>query len=336
MQYEQSFNWDIDDIITMYGAVTVIGNKKKDTNTLKDLVSNNDCTINGAMPTNGFINARRFTSANDDYLDCGNDSSLSPQDMTIVIDFMFTSFQNTYNGLIGNFRNGYYGYQIHVQNNGTIWFSYANIDGDMVTSKTPSGSIVLNKYHQIVVTNGISSGNIYVDGVDTLDVTHGEVKTDSSSLTIGKTYTGSPSNAVIQRIELYNIILTSREITEHFNAIAVLPLWQFTASIIPSRSTLSNFFMGTSAQIQSGAFEITEGLNCVSAGQLVFSASNEFDGAEYVKVKIGGTWYAGAGTITQENTTVSVTQGSNNITVDMGSNDLIQDILIQFRKEVSQ
>ena len=67
---------------------------------------------------------------------------------------------------------------------------------------------------------------------------------------------------------------------------------------------------------------------------MTYSASYEFDGSEFIKVTIDGVEYAGTGTITQGNTTVSVAQGSNKVTIQAGTGDTVDGIDVQFREEV--
>ena len=81
---ERNYSHNLDDVNDASDAVGAWGTAKESTTKLVDLSGNgNVADIHGPMPTEGFIQGRRF-DGDDDYLDCENDSSLKPTSFKII------------------------------------------------------------------------------------------------------------------------------------------------------------------------------------------------------------------------------------------------------------
>jgi hypothetical protein len=330
---ERNYSHNPDDVIDASDAVGAWGTAKESTTELVDLSGNNNIgTIHGAMPTEGFIQGRRFTAANNNQLNCGNDSSLDIQsDIIIEIIGMFKSLpvnqrlieKGAYN--IGGYRvykpadQSKLGFDIHT-----------TAERHVITS----AEIGLNKiFHAILIYN--SSQCIYLNGeLDAEYALAGDIKSVSSDFFIGVNPENESFNGEIYYIGVH--LLNNIDTQKRFNTIARLPFWSVNYTDYPDNVTeYTDRLPYSSSIISSGTFKVNDDkLQCVSAGTITYSASYEFDGSEYIKVEIDGVEYAGTGTITQGNTTVAIIQGSNKVTIQAGTDDTIDSINVQFREEV--
>ena len=334
---EKSYTHNLDDVIDASDAVGAWGTAKESTTELVDLSGNNNIAdIHGPMPTEGFIQGRRFDGV-DDYLDCGNDNSLNvgTGDFTLRLILSTTQTAPSVGGIVKEGIDPRYYIQLY---NG-----YVRSLADDGTHVAYADSTVINdgKIHDVCVVfnRNLSNGIlIHVDGVDDTSSRVGDLTAignldNNNDLIIGKLANFLDANIIAAFI--YTDIVNC--ITE-FNRLARLPFWSVNYTDYPNNVTeYTDNLPYSSSIISSGTFKVDDDkLQCVSAGTMTYSASYEFDGSEYIKIEIGGVEYAGTGTITQGNTTVSVAQGSNKITIEMGTGDTIDGdgIDIQFREEV--
>lgn len=94
--------------------------------------------------------------------------------------------------------------------------------GDITTSTV--ALTVDGRFHHIVATdNGISTGKIYIDGVDCGSAPLSTSVTDTvSDLRIAE-YTGAPYNGWIDELALYPTALSQARVLAHYNAAVVVP-----------------------------------------------------------------------------------------------------------------
>lgn len=339
MPAEHSFTHNPDDVIDASDAVGAWGTAKESTTELVDLSGhNNKAAIKGPMPTEGFIQGRRFEAANENYLDCGNDSSLDTDSITIISILNpsalgnYSIYSDGSSGFSGSRRLDY-----ELSNgNQKILFS---IDGTAQIAVTSSTTINANKYNCLIATYDQVNWKFDIDGVNiyTSPPYSGALYEKTRSAYIGLRREGIlPMDGLIAYTIVLSYPLSSSEKITFFNTLARLPFWSVNYTDYPDNVTeYTDNLPYSSSIISSGTFKVDDDkLQCVSAGTITYSASYEFDGSEYIKVEIGGVEYAGTGTITQGNTTVSVAQGSNKVTIAMGTADTIDNIDIQFREEV--
>ena len=336
---ERNYSHNPDDVIDASDAVGAWGTAKESTTELVDLSGNgNIADIHGAMPTEGFIQGRRFTAANSNYLDCGNDSSLDINGDVTFIALIKTTDLN--GGLISKFDSiaPYDGYSFSV-GAGSTTGKLAYFPGNFPTRGWVEGNTTINDniLHVGIISVNSSNAHIYLDGILENSPTsfHPTISTDS--LIIGKQSVASREyDGIIYLALLYSEYYTSAQVENFYNILARLPFWSVNYTDYPDNVTeYTDNLPYSSTIIQSGTFKVDDDmLQCVSAGTITYSASYEFDGSEYIKMTIDGVEYAGTGTITQGNTTVSVAQGSNKVTIEAGTGDSIDSIDIQFRAEV--
>lgn len=337
--YEHSYQHDLDSIIDASDAVLAIGTEKVDTTTLKDRsLNNNDATIYGAMRASGYFDGGRRFDGLDDYLDCGNDPSLTSSIGTIGFWFKIPETINSSNTedhvLLSYGRNIITFKDNSWVNNDQIMFRISPSSGLYSFVTTIKDEWIANIWYYIVVNWDGTSQQIYVDGV--LDNNISQLYGGGwGTLHIGGNTGGPWLNGSINSFYIYNRALSVKEIKSFFNTLARLPLYSHNFERYPNSDTsLTSVFPYTSGIITSGSFNKTGGLKCTSSGQIIFSNSFEFDGSEYITLTIDDVEYSGTTTVTQGTITATIAQGSNDITIDMGANDVLEDIRIQFRSEV--
>ena len=332
MPAEINYSHNPDDVIDASDAVGTWGTAKESTTELVDLSGNgNIADIHGAMPTDGFIQGRRFTAANENSLNCGNDSSLDLTDFSISILLRRNRISDLFPGIITK-RDDFGGYNWQIYHDNAASTVRVGVGGITVLSATNS-SLDIGKCTHIRVTKLDDVYTIYKNGILKLqNEVSAPIKT-GDAIRVGIL---NPGSDFIDAI-IYYAIVSPLANGDDFNNLARLPFWAVNYTDYPDNVTeYTDNLPYSSSIISSGTFKVDDDkLQCVSAGTMTYSASYEFDGSEYIKVEIDGVEYAGTGTITLGNTTVSVAQGSNKITIVMGTGDAIEgEVKIQFRKEV--
>ena len=337
---ERNYSHNPDDVIDASDAVGAWGTTKESTTKLSDISGNNNIAdIHGAMPAEGFIKGRRFNRDNSNYLDCGNDSSLDITGDLTLISIIYPNTAVNYEKIFGTKyakNDNTRPYEIAYDANKKASFVLGN-GSSYVTLNTGINSVELNKYSCIIGTINGTNMDIYLNGSHKNTATFVGTRQTLSKLVIGASSpTAHHSNMLIISSIIFNRGFTEIENKQFFNTLAHLPFWSVNYPDYPNNVTeYTDNLPYSSSIISSGTFKVDDDvLNCVSAGTMTYSASYEFDGSEFIKVTIGGVEYAGTGTITQGNTTVSVAQGSNKVTIVMGTGDTIDSIMVQFREEV--
>jgi hypothetical protein len=339
---ERNYSHNPDDVIDPSGAIGAWGTAKESTTELVDLSGNgNIADIHGAMPTDGFIQGRRFTAANSNHLNCGDGSlNMGTSDLTIEVLVLIKELPNHSSIISKRATTGasHEGYGIFSYDQKL----YAQLSNGTAESGGSSGVVTLSfdTWHRIVaVFDRDSNVCLYIDGVEEQSTPisnfNGEDISTTTNFYTGRNY-NSYVTGIFAQTDIYNSIKSETDIKQDFNAIARLPFWSVNYTDYPDNVTeYTNNLPYSSSIISSGTFKVDgDKLQCISAGTITYSASYEFDGSEYIKVEIGGVEYAGTGTITQGNTTVSVAQGSNKVTIQAGTGDTIDKVDIQFRNEV--
>ena len=335
MPAEHSFTHNPDDVINTSDAVGAWGTAKESTTELSDLSGNgNIADIHGAMPAGGFIQGRRYDGDDDSIV--FTQLTLDKESASLIEIFKtsadFTShFANS--GSLTGHTDVFYNY-LSIQGNGTAPYNLTgetSFNGEYFVNV--SSSIPVGKINILSVSFNDGESKTYLNGylIDTKPITSDLLLSQIGSSGINTFYTGINGFQMISESPL-----SPTNSINFFNTLARLPFWSINYTDYPDNvATYTNSLPYSSTVISSGTFKVDDDkLQCVSAGTMTYSASYAFDGSEYIKVEIDGVEYAGTGTITQGNTTVSVAQGSNKVTIEAGTGDSIDSIDIQFRAEV--
>ncbi|MEA1894264.1 MAG: LamG-like jellyroll fold domain-containing protein [Euryarchaeota archaeon] len=185
---------------------------------LKDSSGNgNDGVIYGATWVDGkYWKALEFDGV-DDYVDCGNDTSLDVTgDVTVETWVKFSSTANNYYAVLDK-RGGTGIYEIWQKSDTTMTFSLggANISSNTFTP-------MLGQWYHIAASGIVGqSGHrkIFINGVDVTSDTGGApTSVTGGSLTIGAYGIGSGEffKGIIDEVRIYNRTLTAEDIKEHY------------------------------------------------------------------------------------------------------------------------
>ncbi len=180
----------------------------------------NHGTIYGATWTKGSYGYGLYFDGTDDYVDCGNDSSLDITD-EITIELWINS--DTEKSLIIGKGGNYWTakYTIYYISQGAFEFSIYTDEtghsrlGDGVPSVSP------NVWHHIVGTYTNGSQKIYIDGVMTNEKTAtGSIETNSSDIYIAQGYIDEwvYFNGTIDEVRIYDRAWTADEVLSYYNA----------------------------------------------------------------------------------------------------------------------
>jgi hypothetical protein len=165
---------------------------------------------------------------NDDYVDCGSDVTLRPQDLTIEMWVKGPSIAD-YDGLVGNAEiDGQNGYRTAKTN--THYFQ--GLIGDASSYEFISGTTVIddNVWHHLVFTVDAFYLRIYVDGVeDQTAVARTKTMTWAHPTIIGN-YGDLSGNeyfhGFIDEVKIYNRALSAEEVRYHYNRGDPVAYWK--------------------------------------------------------------------------------------------------------------
>ncbi len=171
----------------------------------------------GVDGTNGYMS---FDGV-DEFIDCGNSSSLTITDnITVSIWVRRTSYNSNISTLIR--RNSYDSYAFQLgPSSPTIWWKINT--GPSTWAQTATTSLNLNEWANIVGTYDKSTMRLYKNGVQmqTLSETASINYPVSDNLIIGRDdpVSGRYFIGNIAQVQIYNRALTASEIQQNFNAL---------------------------------------------------------------------------------------------------------------------
>ncbi len=228
-----------------YGVLTTEDIVKHESATIRASYTEGDVTVNTEKPISIFAicptgTALQFDGV-DDYVDCGNDSSLDITDnITISLWFYSESWapRHGYNGLISKRENFYLGldWEIYYDRNHREIRLY---DGSVVTFDNLNVNPSLNTWHHLVITKNGTIATFYLDGI---------LKgTDTTSLSwdrgasvrigvIGLDRLDCGFNGLIDEVRIYNRALSAEEIQANMHTrlagdeAGLLGYWDFDES----------------------------------------------------------------------------------------------------------
>ncbi len=168
--------------------------------------------------------ALRFDGV-DDYVDCGNDSSLNVGDGTYTLAAWIKTALSPLSprgAILAKMRDGgsYQGYDIKINPDGTIWPHLISSWSSNAIRVHGSTAINDGSWHHVIVTydgsNSASGFSIYIDGKpETLTITHDSLSGSTLSdanFTIGSRDGGEYLNGKIDEVAIYNRALSAEEI----------------------------------------------------------------------------------------------------------------------------
>lgn len=149
----------------------------------------------------------------DDYVDCGNDSTLAPMNTITLEAWINTNDTNDYGTIVSKYIA--MGYYLRVAPNGKIEFVAAG------TTQTSSNVIKPGLWHHILATYDGSNQRIYVNGKQVASTNvGGSIPSTPASFKIGKLLGSQIFNGTIDEVSLWSTALGASEIQQRFENFA--------------------------------------------------------------------------------------------------------------------
>jgi len=188
--------------------------------TVKDISGNNDGVTEGNPKTvNGKIGEALSFDGKADYVDCGNDKSISDVSKTYTIEAWANfAVASNYPGL---FQRGdkteASQIEIYLQPNANLTTVH-NRKSIYYVYWSP---VPLNKLTHIAIVWGNKEWKVYYDGVEQSETGGGGTAANpdtGKTCYIGLGYTDHPMNGIIDEVKIYNRALSEDEIQQNFKA----------------------------------------------------------------------------------------------------------------------
>jgi hypothetical protein len=189
----------------------------------KDYVGGNDGTVYGATWTSDSIsgNALEFDSV-DDYVDCGNDSSLDITDEITIETWIKPAMKHETGpnlGVMAKAKSGVdWAWQLRFGNNAandTLGFQFNTESGSRWVNLNQNLSV--RQWHHVVgVFNG-THAMIYLNDLLKDTNTFNSIVSSNADLLIGEEGWNLYFNGTIDEVRIYNRTLSAEEISELYN-----------------------------------------------------------------------------------------------------------------------
>ena len=215
---------------------------------IQDSKGSNNGTNNGAAEYPGFVNtlagdSSGMTQANlvtsdllttssyspyalafdgNDYINCGNDSSLALTSNFSVSAWMKSSSQNSYAVAVAK-SSGNNGFSLQMRKNGNRFAFNINDSTDAYAWKQAFydgiNPIDDGKWHHVVGTFDGSTIKIYVDNIKGTDASSGTMTANTGDFTIARQITSNALyfNGQISNVSYWNTVLTASQVREIYN-----------------------------------------------------------------------------------------------------------------------
>jgi len=190
---------------------------------------NNGTLINGPKWTTGKNAGALQFDGKDDYVDCGNGTSLRITDALTVEAWIKTSYRGfQYQFVFSKGDGSHVGYEMFL-NNGVLEFNgFYNNSGNFYF--TGGGDLRDGQWHHVVGTydKNTTLAKIYIDGVYKTQAAQAEGITDSGSIfRIGSRDVWAVFNGSLDDVRVYNRALTAAEVKYHYNQGGPVGYWKF-------------------------------------------------------------------------------------------------------------
>lgn len=180
----------------------------------------NDGVINGAVWADGKYNSALSFDGVDDYVDCGNDSSMNNlSSLTLEGWINLSAYSASRGEIVGKYLSPapYRSYEIYVNNNGTVDFRIG-IDNGSLNSVRSTTSLNLNQWHYVAGVYDGSKIKIYLNGIlEKTKIVTGNIGYDDCHVNIGRIKPGDSNfNGLIDEVKIYSYALSDDEIATNY------------------------------------------------------------------------------------------------------------------------
>ena len=182
---------------------------------------NNGVLVNMDTETcrvDGQVKKALTLDGNNDFVNCGNDSSLNITDaLTIEAWVKLKSLDGT-QCIVSKGINDTTNYWMDIRNSGaTVYFGGYSPSGTACNIGAINCGLVLNTWYHIVGTYDKANVKLYINGVLKASTPNNlTLNTNDSPLIIGMRANTQPFNGIIDELKIYNKALSASEIYQHF------------------------------------------------------------------------------------------------------------------------
>jgi hypothetical protein len=179
--------------------------------------------LSGNSNTGTLTNGPTFSAANmgsilfdgtNDYVDCGNNSSIQITVGTISAWMKTTTNDSSYRGIIAK----QYNYSLFVKNSYLIAYDWGNS-----ADRSTSVNVIDGTWKNVVLTFSENSGTpsnnaiFYINGISVLTSTIKSVL-NSDNLLVGRNAATQEFNGNIAMVQIYNRVLSATEVAQNYTA----------------------------------------------------------------------------------------------------------------------
>jgi len=162
----------------------------------------------------------------DDYINCGNASSLAPANITLSAWIKVSGSVDTFNYILSKAGSRYGSIHLRYTSGNKFNVHLGFASAAFINNITSSSSYTLTDWHHVVFTYDQTNVKLYVDGVEeysaaeTRAIDYAQDSGGSTDFNIGRTAYGyaSPAEGLIDEVSLFDSALSSSDITSIYNS----------------------------------------------------------------------------------------------------------------------
>ena len=161
----------------------------------------------------------------DDFINCGNDSSLAPANITLSAWVKVSGSVTTYNYILSKAGSNYG--SIHLRYTSSNKFNvHLGLASSFINNVTSSSSYTLTDWHHVAFTYDQTNVKLYVDSIEeysaseTRAIDYAEYDGGGTDFNIGRTsyLYPSPAEGLIDEVAMFNSALTATQISNIYNS----------------------------------------------------------------------------------------------------------------------
>lgn len=174
------------------------------------------------QPAGGFSNQYSVSfDGSDDYINCGNNSSLAPANITLSAWVKISGSVNTFNYILSKAGSRYGSIHLRYTSSNTFNVHLGFASDAYNNNITSSSSYTLTDWHHVAFTYDQTNVKLYVDGVEeysaseTRAIDYAQYSGGSTDFNIGRTAYGypSPAQGLIDEVALFDSALSASDIS---------------------------------------------------------------------------------------------------------------------------
>ena len=185
-------------------------------------------TSSGRLAGGGaFVNEYSISlDGTDDFINCGNDSSLEPANITLSAWVKVSGSVDTFNYILSKAGSRYGSIHLRYTSSNTFNVHLGFASSAFINNVTSSSSYTLTDWHHVAFTYDQTNVKLYVDSVEeysaseTRAIDYAQSGGGSTDFNIGRTAYGYPSplEGLVDEVAMFNSALSASNITSIYNS----------------------------------------------------------------------------------------------------------------------